>query len=140
MRNLKIVEQVMDRVLAQDLESAFPLIAEDAELTVLPPDAGSAAESFRGRGAIREYFDALGGIVTFWELRLVPEGERVLVLGQESYTTNAGLESDGEFMLVCQLREGRLARLVVVENLAAEAPLLPTVFRDALEDCSDLPG
>jgi hypothetical protein len=32
-------------------------------------------------------------------------------------------------MLVFQVRDGKIARIVVVENLAAETPLLPTVFQ-----------
>jgi hypothetical protein len=131
MNGMETVERMMDRILVQELEAALHLIAHDVELVVLPSEQSSTAQTRRGKEAVQDYFGALGGIVTFWQVRLAPEGERVLVLGRESYTTNAGLESDTEFMLVCELRDGLVNRIVVIENLASEAPLLPTVFHEA---------
>jgi ketosteroid isomerase-like protein len=133
MNNMAVVQRFVDRILVQDLASAMDLVAPDAELTLLPVEPGDTAENFQGREAVGDYFEALGPIVTFWQVQLVPEGEQVLALGRECYTMNGGLESDAEFMLVYQLREGLVARIVVVESLAAEAPLLPTVYREAAE-------
>jgi ketosteroid isomerase-like protein len=133
MNNMAVVQRVMDRILVRDLESAMTLIAPDAELTLLPTEPSAAAETMRGGDAVLEYFGSLGAIVTFWEVNLVPEGDRVLVLGRESYSLNGGLESEAEFMLVFQLREALVSRIVVVENLASEAPLLPTVLCDAAD-------
>jgi ketosteroid isomerase-like protein len=132
MNNMAVVDQVMDRILAQDLGSALHLMSADVELTLLPSESSEAAEMLRGREAVRGYFEALGAIITFWEVQLVPEGDQVLVLGRERYVTDRGLESDAEFMLVYQLRGGVVGRIVVVESLAAEAPLLPTVFCDGI--------
>jgi hypothetical protein len=142
MNKISVVERLVDRILVQDLERAMELVAEDVELSVLPPEpAAGPPETQRGKQALGDYFRALGGIVTFWQVRVVADGDQVLVLGKESYVTTTGLESDTEFMLDCQVEEGLVNRLLVVENVAIsldETPehieaalrLRPTVFRD----------
>jgi ketosteroid isomerase-like protein len=126
MSNVALVQRMVDRILIQDLEPALDLIAEQVELMVLPPELGAAApEIHRGRYAVRDYFESLGGIVTFWQVRLVSDGDQVLVWGKESYTTNGGMESESEFVLVCQVGAGVIERILVVEDLAGAA-LLPT--------------
>lgn len=142
MNNIAVVEHLVDRILVQDLERALELVAEDVELVVLPPDPGAGSPEIEwGRQVLRDYFGALGGIVTFWQVRLVADGDQVLVLGREHYVTTSGLESNTEFMLDCQVEEGLITRLLVVEDVAvsfgdtpehieAALRLSPTVFRD----------
>jgi ketosteroid isomerase-like protein len=140
MRNIGVVQRLMDRILVQDLDPALSLLAEDIELTVLPSPASSgSAEIRQGRQAVREYFITLGDIVTFWQVRIVVHGDQVLVLGRERYATRFGLKSDSDFMLACQVRGGRIVRIVVVEDTAAtlgaadEPAMRPTVFREMPE-------
>ena len=126
MSDMALVQQVVDRILIQDLEPALDLVAEDVELMLVTPELSSDSPAvYRGTEAGRDYIGAQGGIVTFWQVRFVADGDQVLVLGRERYTTNAGLESDSDFVLVCQVREGVIVRIVLVEDLAGAA-LLPT--------------
>jgi len=125
MSNIALVQRMVDRILIQDLESALDLIAEGVELMVLP-DFGAARPEIRwGREAPRDYFGALGGIVTFWQVRLIPDGDQVLVWGKESYTTNGGIEAGSDFILGFQVRAGQIERILMVEDLAGAA-LPPT--------------
>src|SRR5918995_1059395 len=117
MSNIAVVQRLMDRILVQDFDRALSVLAKDVELTVLPAPASSGwAEIRRGRQAVREYFSRLGGIVTFWQVRFVAHGDQVLVPGREQYVTRCGLTSDSDFMLSCQVRDGKVARIVVVED------------------------
>jgi hypothetical protein len=40
-----------------------------------------------GKQAVVDYCEALGGIVTFWQVELFDMGGQVLVLGKESFHT-----------------------------------------------------
>jgi ketosteroid isomerase-like protein len=136
MSDIRMVQQLMDRILVQDLDEAVRLLSEDVELTALPSPASSAtAEIRQGRAAVRDYFEVLGGIVTFWQVRVCAYADRVLVPGRERYILRCGLESDNEFMLVCQVRKGRIAGIVVIEDVAAMLrgkvlpAMRPTIYR-----------
>jgi ketosteroid isomerase-like protein len=142
MSNIAVVQRLMDRILVEDLDRALSLLSDDVEITILPPASSSAsAEIRRGRQAVRDYFGALGGIVTFWQLRFVQNGDRVLVPGKERYVTLCGLESENDFMLACEVRYGRVIRIVVVEDVAAtlrgtgalKPAMRPTVYQEAPE-------
>jgi ketosteroid isomerase-like protein len=121
MDNTAIVERVVARILAQDLESGLDLFTDDVAFMVASPGRGSPCVYAVGREPVIHYFEALGGIVTFWQVSFFLEGERVLVLGRESYTMNAGLEAASDFGLVFDLRDGRITGLLVIEGLPARA-------------------
>lgn len=143
MTDITVVQRMMDRILAEDLERALDWMARDIELTALPVEPSSEAqEVLRGRRAVGDYFGALGGIVTFWQVRYIADGDEVLVPVRECYVTNSGLQSDSEFLLVCEVRNGQVARILVAEDLIttlsqraeyAEAPLRPTVYCEEIE-------
>jgi len=132
MHHIVLVCRLVDRILAQDIGSALDCIAGDVELTIVSPERGSSSPEIRtGREAVREYFDILGGIVGFWRVRIVPERDRVLLLGVESYTTTDELEAEVDFMLVFHVRDGLVRRMLVVEDLGRERAFQPTGFRAA---------
>jgi ketosteroid isomerase-like protein len=117
--NLDAVRQAVDRLLAQDPGALFALTADHVEFGVIGPDTEFGGLD-RGRRHVEAYFDALGGIVTFWRVRCLAAGDQVLAVGRESFTTTAGLEGGGEFVLVFELSDGLITRLLVVED-AGEA-------------------
>jgi ketosteroid isomerase-like protein len=142
MSNIAVVQRLMDRILVEDVDRALSLLSEHVELMVLPsPSSSASAEIRRGRQAVGDYFGALGGIVTFWQLRFVVNGDQILVPGKERYVTQCGLESESDFVLACEVRGGYVSRIVVVEDVAAtlggtgalERAMRPTVYQEAPE-------
>jgi ketosteroid isomerase-like protein len=119
MSNIAVVKTVVHRILVEDLESSLDLIAEDVVLRV--GIAGRLPFCFedRGRQAVVDYFTALGGIVTFWQVGFFDEGTQVLVLGNESFTLDCGIQAKSDFALVFGVRDGLIAELLIVEDLSA---------------------
>jgi hypothetical protein len=118
MSDLTLVQRVMDHVLIQDLEPVLGLFGHQVALTVLRPGSGTGSfEQLSGKQAICDYFARLGGIVTFWQLRFFDQDNHVLVLGRERYTTTRGIESATDFAVVCQIRQGVIAEILIVEDL-----------------------
>lgn len=118
MSDLTLVRRVMDHVLLEDLEPVLGLFADQVDLTVLRPGSGTGSfERLTGKQAICDYFVRLGGIVTFWQLRFFEQEKHVLVLGQERYTTTGGMESASDFALICQIRAGLIAEILIAEDL-----------------------
>jgi ketosteroid isomerase-like protein len=141
MNDLTLVRHVMDHVVSEDLDSVLDLVAQDVSLTVLRPGVGPGTfEQRSGKEAFFEYFAVLGGIVRFWQLRFFDQERRVLVLGQERYMTTVGIESATEFALVCQVRNGGIAEILIVEDLTLllAGRLRPTVYLPHLSADSEL--
>ena len=87
-----------------------------------------------------DYFDELGDLPAFWRMdEFSAIGGRVIAWGEESFTVKGcGLEGETEFALVFDLRQGRVARLLVIEDLsfipgwdfpAASVPAVPAGVR-----------
>jgi ketosteroid isomerase-like protein len=118
MNDLTLVRRVMDHVVIEDLGPVLGLFGDEVALTVLRPGSGSGSfEQLSGKQAVCDYFARLGGIVTFWQVRFFEQENQVLVLGQERYATTGGIESATDFALVCQIREGVITELLIVEDL-----------------------
>jgi ketosteroid isomerase-like protein len=113
--NLDAVKHAVDRLLAQDPEPLFALVDDDVEFGVIAPEADFGGLE-RGRRHVADYFEALGAIVTFWRARCLAAGDQVLVVGRESFTTTAGLEGGGEFVLVFEMSDRLITRLLVIEE------------------------
>jgi hypothetical protein len=118
MNNIAVVKAVVDGILLEDLESRLHLMATDVALRVRI--AGRVPFCFEDLGteAVIDYFEALGGIVTFWQVGFFEDGDQVLVLGNESFTTDGGLQGGTDFALVFSLRSGLITEVLVVEDLS----------------------
>ena len=116
MSNLSLVTQAVAGILAQDPGPLLRITADDAVLTLSTPDAETADIRAGGREAVAGYFRSLGAIPTFWRVRLVDEGERILVLGHERFALAEGLEGESDFTLVFVLRDGAVIELHVREG------------------------
>ena len=90
-------------------------------ITVSTPDTETADIRAGGREALAGYFRSLGAIPTFWRVRLVDEGERIVVLGHERFTLPEGLQGESDFTLVFVLREGVVTALHVREGCEVAA-------------------
>lgn len=118
MNNIAVVKSVVDRILVEDLEPVLDLFAEEVVFKVAIPGEMPICFEDSGKQALIDYFKALGGIVTFWQVEFFARGDHVVVLGNESYTvSNCRVTARSDFALVFDVRDGLIARFLVVEDL-----------------------
>jgi ketosteroid isomerase-like protein len=148
MDNVALVKTLVDRILlAADLDTVLHLVADDLSFKVAIPGAMPICFADSGKQGMVDYFEALGGIVTFWRVEYFAEGEHVIVVGKERFTMrNSALTADSDFALIFDVRNGLITRLLVVEDLTSfikdgnqvlelanrlQDPLAPTVYRNS---------
>jgi ketosteroid isomerase-like protein len=121
MDNTAIVKRLVDRILlADDLDPVLHLLADELSFKVAVPGAMPICFADSGKQGMIDYFKALGGIVTFWRLEYFAEGDHVVAVGKERFTIETGdLAADSDFALVFDVHNGRITRLLVVEDLAS---------------------
>jgi uncharacterized protein len=146
MDNVALVKTLVDRILlADDLDPVLHLLADDLSFKVAIPDAMPICFADSGKEGMVDYFRSLGGIVTFWRVEYFAEGNHVVAVGKERFSVeNSDLTADSDFALVFDVEEGRITRLLVVEDLTSfikdgrqvlklanrlKDPLGPTVYR-----------
>ena len=118
MDNIAVVKYVVDRIQAENIESALDLVAESLVFKVAIPGEMPICFKDSGKQAVVDYFKALGGIVTFWRVEYFARGEHVIAVGRESFTIgNGGISAGSEFALVCDVVDGLITRFLVVEDL-----------------------
>ncbi|HEV7364226.1 MAG TPA: nuclear transport factor 2 family protein [Gemmatimonadales bacterium] len=143
-----IVRRLVDRILlAAELDPVLHLLADDLSFKVAIPGAMPICFADSGKQGVVDYFTALGGIVTFWQVKYFAEGEQVIAVGRERFTVETcELTADSDFALVFDVHDGLITRLLVVEDLSSflkdgnqvlelanrlQDPLAPTVYRTA---------
>jgi hypothetical protein len=118
MNDMAAVRRAVDQLLGGRLEPLLELVAEEVELQVAGGGEAPGRWMGSGTGAVRDYFTALGALTAFWQIDYGTEGGQVIAWGKESFTVQgSGLEGACEFALVFDLSEGRIVRLLVVEDL-----------------------
>jgi ketosteroid isomerase-like protein len=120
MNDMVALRQAVDQVLGGDVGPLLELLADDVELEVA--GRGDVPGSWRDSGtqAVVDYFTALGALTAFWQIDYSPVDGQVIAWGRESFTIQGcGLEGESEFALVFDLADGRIARLLVIEDLLA---------------------
>jgi len=118
MSEMAEVRQAVDRLLEGDLEPMLDLLAEDVEFEVAAGGGDCSRTTAWGKPPVAEYFAGLGGVVAFWQIDYGATGEQVVAWGKESFTVeHCELEGGSEFALVFDLFDGRIGRLLVVEDL-----------------------
>jgi ketosteroid isomerase-like protein len=120
MDELTAVKGAVDRLVAGALAPLIELLAKDVELEVASGGDAPECRKHSGQQAVADYFDGLGDLPAFWRMdEYSANGARVIAWGDESFTLDGcELEGGSEFALVFDLRDGRVARLLVVEDLA----------------------
>jgi hypothetical protein len=148
MDNIAVARRVVDQILlATDLDPVLHLLDDDLSFEVAPPDALPICFGDSAKQAMTDYFTALGGIVTFWEVEYFGQREQVIVVGRECFTMeHTHISADSDFALVFDVHNGLITRLLVVEDLASfieegnqvlnlvnrlQDPLAPTVYRNS---------
>jgi hypothetical protein len=120
MSDMAPLRQAVDQLLGGRMEPLLELVAEDVELAVA--GVGEASESWTGSGtgAVVDYFTAMGALAAFWQIDYGAADGQVIAWGKESFTIGAsGLEGACDFALVFDLAEGRIVRLLVIEDLVS---------------------
>jgi SnoaL-like protein len=153
MDNVALVKALVDRILlAADLHPVLHLLADDLSFKVAIPGAMPICFADSGKQGMVDYFKALGGIVTFWQVEYFAKGDHVIAVGKERFTTgNSALTADSDFALVFDVQNGLITRFLVLEDLTSfmedgvqvlelanrlQDPLAPTVYRDSRAEAS----
>ncbi len=112
------LRRAVDRILLGDLEPMLGLLADDVEFCVeVEGDEPFCLEGC-GKKPVVDYFTALGGLVTFWQMDYTARGDQLIAWGRESFTIeNCALEGACEFALVFDMVDGAIGRFLVVEDL-----------------------
>ncbi len=119
MDELTAVKGALDRLPAGALGPLLDLLAEDVEFEVASGGDVAGCSKHSGKQAVADYFAALGGLVAFWRMDYSALGERVIARGDESFTLEGcELEGGTEFALVLDLRQGRVTRFLIIEDLS----------------------
>lgn len=140
MDELTAVTGAVDRLVSGALAPLIELLANDVEFEVASGGNGPECRKHSGRQAVADYFDGLGDLPAFWRMdEFSAIGGRVIAWGDESFTvTGSELVGGTEFALVFDLSQGRVTRLLVIEDLsfipgwdfpAASAPAAPAGVR-----------
>jgi hypothetical protein len=112
------LRRAVDRILLGDLEPMLDLLAEDVEFCVAVGGDEPICLDDSGKQPVVDYFTALGGLVTFWQMDYTARGDQLIAWGKESFTIeNCGIEGGCEFALVFDVSEGVITRFLVVEDL-----------------------
>ena len=118
MDDLTAVRHAVDRLLEGSLAPVLDLLTEDVEFQVVEGEREPSRTWDHGKGAIEDYFTALGGLAAFWQVDYAATGRQVIAWGKERFTiAGCGLEGGCEFALVFDLSRGRIVRFQIIENL-----------------------
>jgi hypothetical protein len=125
MSNAALIQQVLDRVLGTlDFSPLAARLAEDVVFEVTPPEGVPTTAERRGKQAVLDYFTSLGDIVTFWQVRCLGDGDRVVAVGAESFTIpRYGITLGGEFALLLTVCNGLITRFLIIEELSESSVL-----------------
>jgi hypothetical protein len=109
--NLSLIRGILERMLESgDVRHLVNRLADNVEFSA-PTEAGW------GKAAVADYFDAIGPMAGFWQVRYAWSGPRVAVMVEESFTVVPGaLGADSRFTLLFDVHGGLITRLRVVEE------------------------
>jgi ketosteroid isomerase-like protein len=133
MSNSALIQQILDEAFSTlDFRSLAAHLAEDVVFEVTPPEDMPTSPERRGKQEVLDYFTSLGDIVTFWQVRCFGDGERVVVVGAESFTIpRYGITLGGEFALLLHVCNGVITRFLIIEDLSESSALQRTVLENA---------
>lgn len=118
MNDITAVRHAVDQLLDGRLDPLLELLTEQVEFEVAGADEVSRGWTASGTQAVVDYFTALGSLPAFWQIDYSGVGGEVIAWGKEAFTVEGcELEGECEFALVFKLRDGRIVRLLVIEDL-----------------------
>jgi hypothetical protein len=97
-------------------------LADDATFKLSLPPGTPLSGEFRGRLAILDYFDRLDEVLEVQEIHtwdFVGNGDQVIVLGDEQFIVRkTGRACHSEFAFILDFRDGKIIRVLVIEDLS----------------------
>jgi ketosteroid isomerase-like protein len=119
------LQGVLERAFATlDFRSLAAHLADDVVFEITPPKGLPVLPERRGKQDVLAYFAGLGDIVSFWRVRCYGDGERVVVVGAESFTLpRTGLTVGGEFAFLLQICDRLITRFLIIEDLSNTSTL-----------------
>lgn len=123
--NAALIQAVLDEAFGTlNFQPLAARLADDVAFEVTSPDGVPTICEGRGKQAVLDYFTGLGDIVTFWRVRCFADGERVVAVGDESFTIpRYGITLGGEFALLLTVCSGLITRFLIVEQLSESSAL-----------------
>ena len=128
MTSSAFIQHLLDETFATlDFTALTAHLAEDVIFEVTPPGEAGTVEA-QGRRAVVDYFTSLGDIVSFWKVRCYGDGERVIAVGAERFTSPRGVTFGGEFALLLHVCGDRITRFLIIEDLSRSPELEAFAF------------
>jgi ketosteroid isomerase-like protein len=121
MDNIALIRNVLE---IEDWPLLVDHLADDVIFKVTVPDGTPISGEFRGKHAVVDHFNRLGSLLEFRQeqpLQYFGEGDRVVVLGKESFDVKeSGVTVRGsEYADVFDFREGLITRFLIIQDLSA---------------------
>jgi ketosteroid isomerase-like protein len=120
MDNIALIRNVLE---TEDWPLLIDHLADDVIFKVTVPDGTPISGEFRGKQAVVDHFNRLGSLLEFRQeqpLQYYGEGDRVVVLGKESFDVKkSGITVGGsEYADVFDFREGLLTRFLIIQDMS----------------------
>ncbi|HZH02129.1 MAG TPA: nuclear transport factor 2 family protein [Myxococcaceae bacterium] len=119
----KIMEEVNR---TGDFKSLVDALAEDVIFRVTVPDGTPSSGVFRGKESVSTYFTkTLPQLAVFEQqqpIELVPDGDRVIILGDDSYTLHkTGETFRSPYAMVVEFKAERISSILIIQDLSGMA-------------------
>jgi ketosteroid isomerase-like protein len=120
MDNIALIRNVLE---TEDWPLLIDHLADDVIFKVTVPDGTPISGEFRGKQAVVDHFNRLGSLLEFRQeqpLQYFGEGDRVVVLGKESFDVKeSGITVGGsEYADVFDFREGLITRFLIIQDMS----------------------
>ena len=104
------------------VQPLLDMLADEAVFKLSLPPGTPLSGEFRGRLAIADYFDRLDDVLDVQEIHtwdFVGNGDQVIVLGDEQFIVRkTGRACHSEFSLILDFLDGKIVRVLVIEDLS----------------------
>ena len=122
---MEVVQKTYEAVGRGDIPALLDLLTDDVQWTFRGPSTIPFAGTRCGREGVTEFFSLVGKNLEFQEFELrefVAQGDTVVVLGFErSLVRPTGRTFEQEWAHVYELRDGKVAEFLALEDTAAHA-------------------
>jgi SnoaL-like domain len=116
---------------SRDFTALAGHLADDVVFEVTPPGPCRTTAESRGKQAVVDYFTGLGDIVTFWRVQCFGDGERIVVVGAESFTIPPhDITLGSEFALLLHVCDEVITRFLIIEDLSESSALEETAIEN----------